>query len=446
MDWLSHGGGWLFGGAALTSLAVAGWSYLRGILRQLMGRMIASFECSHQMRQALSAYVRDCLTSSPFSEPYFDVGIVNVRPRGREQLVVAESVGFAGKIYWKGWRPIWLKVSWNAKDNRAATVKGWFIRGTFRMDDFLIDVAEHYNRTALSDARIGESRYGVRHVFGTAGKKAVHSNDGSGNQSGYGRATPEAGGGDLGEDRDRRAKRLLKWRHEDLGPNLVSNGRAIDRLALSAEVRAAVVEFEQWLSLENWYKERGIPWRTNWLCYGPPGTGKSSIVQALAEDHGLPIWVYDLATLYNDELHREWNRMLEQVPCIALIEDLDKVFNGSENVSNGDLTLDCLLNCIDGVSRANGLFLVMTTNRIDALDAALKRPGRADRIIEMGPPDMAGLLKIAQRILPEHGELCEELAIEHIGKSGAEFQRICELEALRLLRSDRPRIMERLCA
>jgi SpoVK/Ycf46/Vps4 family AAA+-type ATPase len=228
---------------------------------------------------------------------------------------------------------------------------------------------------------------------------------------------------------------LLKWNPEDIGPNLLSNGRAIDRLALSAEVSSAVSEFEQWLSLESWYKSRGIPWRTNWLCYGPPGTGKSSIVQALAEDHGLPIWVFDLAMLYNDELHRNWNRMLEQVPCIALIEDLDKVFETSKNISNGELTLDCLLNCIDGVSRANGLFLVMTTNRIDALDPALKRPGRPDSILEMGPPDEAGLLKIARRILPEHEGVCGSLVENHKGMSGAEFQRLCEREALRLLKA-----------
>lgn len=429
MDWLTEKGGWLLGSTALASLAIAGWAYLKGLGSHLLGHLVCRFECSYQLRYAMASYAKDRLSPSPFSEPYFDAGIINVRPRGREQMVVAESVGVGGKLYWNGWRPIWLQIAW--KKDQPNTVKGWFLRGTFNLDQLLIDVAEHYNIHVLGDSNTTDSRYAVRHVFGTAGKTVAQMSDG---QPGFA-AKPISEAGDIGEDRERRAKRLLKWSHDDLGPTLVSSGRALDRLALSAEVSAAIAEFEQWLALEHWYKSRGIPWRTNWLCFGPPGTGKSSIVQALAEDHGLPIWVFDLATLYNDELHREWNRMLEQVPCIALMEDLDKVFEGPKNISNGDLTLDCLLNCIDGVSRANGLFLVMTTNRIDALDPALKRPGRADSILEMGPPDEAGRLKIARRILPDEPDLCEELAARHVEMSGAEFQRTCEREALRLLKA-----------
>lgn len=424
--------GWLFGGTALVAIGAACWNYLRAIGRQLLGRLIATFECNYEMVIPMSCYVRDRLTASQFSEPYFDSGVVNVRPRGRNQLVVAERIGVGGKLYWRGWCPIWIRAA--LKEHQPNTVHGWFIRGTFNIDDLLIDVAEHYNHTVLADAEDGESRYGVEHVFGTAGKNIVQQGI-AGQPYQNGPATLSNESGNMGSDRDRRAKRLLKWRHEDIGPNLTTTGKALDRLSLSPEVTTAVAEFKQWLSLESWYKSRGIPWRMNWLCYGPPGTGKSSIVQAIAEDHGLPIWVFDLATLYNDELHRHWERMLEQVPCIALIEDLDKVFEGSKNVSNGDLTLDCLLNVIDGVSRANGLFLVMTTNRIDVLDAALKRPGRADSILEMGPPDEDGLRKIARRILPEYPDVCDELAAENADASGAEFQRICEREALARLKA-----------
>lgn len=431
------GAGWIFGGTALASIGLACWSQVRAIGRQMLARMVASFEAQFPLVQAIECYARDRFKASPFSPVCYDGAIVNVRPRSREQMIVVENQPAQGKLFWHGWRPIWMQFS--NKAGEAAVLKCWYIRGTFNADQLMIDAAEHYNDVVLGadGRRRSSSRYAVNHVFGTAGKQIVQQGM-NGGTAGYSSDSPAiARSNSIHDDeRYRRTRRILKWSQEDIGPTLLSDGSALDRLALSEQSQAAVDEFKQWLDLERWYKSRGIPWRKNWLLYGPPGTGKSSIVQAIAEDYNLPIWVFDLATLYNDELHRNWSRMLAEVPCIALLEDLDKVFEGSANISKGDLTLDCLLNCIDGVSRANGLFLVITTNRIDSLDPALKRPGRADSILEMAAPDEAGLVKIASRILPDDLYQAELLAARHIGKSGAEFQRICEQEALSRLRSN----------
>jgi hypothetical protein len=85
------------------------------------------------------------------------------------------------------------------------------------------------------------------------------------------------------------------------------------------------------------------------------------------------------------------------VPCIALIEDIDNVFHGRENISRkhgmmsflmaskkkdgeadqpppSPLTFDCLLNCLDGVDRCDGVFTIVTTNSIDKIDPALGQP------------------------------------------------------------------------
>ena len=69
------------------------------------------------------------------------------------------------------------------------------------------------------------------------------------------------------------------------------------------------------------------------MLYGPPGTGKTALARAFAEDLNMPIYVFNLAEMSNHELMRVWSEMQVNVPCIALIEDIDNVFNGRENVA-----------------------------------------------------------------------------------------------------------------
>jgi SpoVK/Ycf46/Vps4 family AAA+-type ATPase len=129
---------------------------------------------------------------------------------------------------------------------------------------------------------------------------------------------------------------------------------------------------------------------------------------------------------------------------MALIEDVDAVFNGRENVAQRDrqyLTFDCLLNCIDGIERVDGLFVVITTNRPEHIDPALggqsdgvgsTRPGRIDRVLELRPLDEAGRRKMASRILPDFPGEWERLIRDGAGDSGAQFQERCARHAISL--------------
>jgi SpoVK/Ycf46/Vps4 family AAA+-type ATPase len=159
----------------------------------------------------------------------------------------------------------------------------------------------------------------------------------------------------------------------------------------------------------------------------------------------MPIFVYNLSEMTNFELMKAWSEMQANVPCVALIEDIDNVFHGRENVVKGRLgsillprkkkdkggddddesrslglvSFDCLLNCLDGVERSDGVFTIITTNDISKVDAALgqprvlpdgtvdfisTRPGRIDKAIELTYMENADKRRMARRILGEYEE------------------------------------------
>ncbi|TAQ89748.1 hypothetical protein B7494_g1942 [Chlorociboria aeruginascens] len=160
-----------------------------------------------------------------------------------------------------------------------------------------------------------------------------------------------------------------------------------------------------------WYANRGIPYRRGYLFFGPHGCGKSSLTYALAGIFGLDIHVISLLepTLTEEELGTLFTNLPAR--CIVLLEDIDtaglrrnetKMNEGQGQGNSGDLnlanltkalkkaneqseeerktgiSLAGLLNIIDGVASHEGRVLVMTTNRPEALDEALIRPGRVD--------------------------------------------------------------------
>lgn len=156
-------------------------------------------------------------------------------------------------------------------------------------------------------------------------------------------------------------------------------------------------DLAQFFADREWYADMGIPYRRGYLLHGPPGNGKSSLVAALAGEFDLNVCVLNLATpdLTDDRL----TALLTSLPrrALLLLEDIDAVFLGREpRTPSVKLSFNGLLNALDGVAAGEGRVTFMTTNDLAGLDAALIRPGRADRHLLLGnatPAQVAGMLR-----------------------------------------------------
>ncbi|RUP47588.1 P-loop containing nucleoside triphosphate hydrolase protein [Jimgerdemannia flammicorona] len=156
--------------------------------------------------------------------------------------------------------------------------------------------------------------------------------------------------------------------------------RPLDTIVLDPTLKQSVIEdLREFLTSEQWYSDRGIPYRRGYLFYGSPGSGKTSFIYALAGELGLNIYVINLSSkgLTGDTLAE----LVTDTPtrCVLLIEDVDAAFvHREKGEEKNNVTFSGLLNAIDGVAAQEGRILCMTTNHVTRLDPALTRPGRID--------------------------------------------------------------------
>lgn len=157
------------------------------------------------------------------------------------------------------------------------------------------------------------------------------------------------------------------------------------------------------------------------LLQGPPGTGKTMLARALAKDAGVSFMTLD-ATRLNDRfvgvgprrIADAFRRARKAAPCIVFIDELDSI--GSRDANDGGEgvgaertnLINAMLQQLDGLSGSEGVFVVAATNRAEAVDPALVRPGRIDRHISIGLPDRqarAEILMYHTRNMPLGGSI-----------------------------------------
>jgi mitochondrial chaperone BCS1 len=218
--------------------------------------------------------------------------------------------------------------------------------------------------------------------------------------------------------------------------------RLLDSVVLQpGEKEHLLQDIAQFRKSKHRYARLGVPYHRGYLLYGPPGTGKTSLVSALAAHFGVSIYTVNLTDFNDRSLMSAVNQV--QKNSVLLFEDIDcmkgskargttdanvskdgtKASNENGANQNG-VTLSGLLNVLDGFYAPTNVLFVMTTNHVEALDAALLRPGRIDYKLYLGKATDRQKIELYRRFFPEATEFEAQVFVEASSSEAtmAEFQ------------------------
>ena len=220
------------------------------------------------------------------------------------------------------------------------------------------------------------------------------------------------------------------------------------------EAKDTLKEIVDFLHNPQKYAEIGASLPKGALLVGPPGTGKTLIARAVAGEAKVPFFAISgsefvqmfvgMGAAKVRELFKQAN---EKAPCIIFIDEIDAIGKKRDNMVGGnderEQTLNQLLTEMDGFDGRKGVVILAATNRPESLDAALLRPGRFDRRIQMELPDLEGRKAILsvhlQKVRHDDVDL-DIVARSSAGSSGAELANIVNEAALRAVRMGRNRV------
>jgi transitional endoplasmic reticulum ATPase len=195
------------------------------------------------------------------------------------------------------------------------------------------------------------------------------------------------------------------------------------------------------------FEKLGIEAPKGVLLYGPPGTGKTLLAKAVANEsnaHFISISGPEIMSKFYGEsearLREIFKEAKEKAPSIIFIDEIDSIAPKREEVT-GEVerrVVSQLLSIMDGLEARGKVIVIAATNRPNAIDPALRRPGRFDREIEIKVPDKRGRLEILQihtRNMPLDTDVDQDrvAAVTH-GFVGADLEYLCKEAAMKCLR------------
>ncbi|MDD1734072.1 MAG: CDC48 family AAA ATPase [Methanothrix sp.] len=199
------------------------------------------------------------------------------------------------------------------------------------------------------------------------------------------------------------------------------------------------------------FQKLGIEPPKGVLLYGPPGTGKTLIAKAVANESGANFFSIagpEIMSKYYGESEQRLREIFDDAqkaaPSIIFIDEIDSIAPKRGEVT-GEVerrVVAQLLAMMDGLKERGAVVVIGATNREEAIDPALRRPGRFDREIEIGVPDRSDRIEILQ-IHMQNMPLSDDVNLESLadrmhGFVGADINALCKEAAMRALRRYMP--------
>ncbi len=223
------------------------------------------------------------------------------------------------------------------------------------------------------------------------------------------------------------------------------------------EAKEEVVEVVDFLKNPKKYTALGGKIPKGVMLIGPPGTGKTLLAKAVAGEAGVPFFSIsgsDFVEMFvgvgASRVRDLFRQAREKAPCIIFIDEMDAIgrARGRNNFQGGnderENTLNQLLVEMDGFATDKGVILMAATNRPDVLDSALMRPGRFDRLIEIGRPDLNGreaIFNVHLKHIKVHSSVKSAVLAEMTpGFAGAEIANVCNEAALIAARRSKSKV------
>ena len=224
------------------------------------------------------------------------------------------------------------------------------------------------------------------------------------------------------------------------------------------EEKEEVKELVDFLKTPKKFADMGAKIPRGVLLVGPPGTGKTLLARAVAGEANVPFYsisgsefVEMFVGVGAGRVRDMFKKAKQTAPCIIFIDEIDAVGRQRGTGMGGghderEQTLNQLLVEMDGFSGNEGIIVLAATNRVDILDPAILRPGRFDRKVGVGRPDVKGredILKIHCRQKPLGDDVdLHEIARTTAGFVGADLENLMNEAAIQAARDDRAYIMK----
>ena len=237
-----------------------------------------------------------------------------------------------------------------------------------------------------------------------------------------------------------------------------STGVNFKDVAGQDEAKESLQEVVDFLHNPKRYTDIGAKLPKGALLVGPPGTGKTLLAKAVAGEAGVPFFSLagsDFVEMFVGvgasrvrDLFKEAQKM---APCIIFIDEIDAIGKSRDSRYGGgnderEQTLNQMLVEMDGFGVNEGIIVMAATNRVDILDPAIMRPGRFDRKVVVGRPDVGG----REEILGVHAKkkpLAEDVDLKQIaqttaGFTGADLENLMNEAAIRAAGENREYITQ----